>query len=298
MHTPLLMLATAATLPVTGPTGVRRLHITRHGETTWNAAERLQGTLDESTLTPLGERQAAELGRRLAAEEAGAIESVVCSPLGRARQTHAIVHAHYVAHGAAAPLPAPAVNTDLREIDLREWEGRLKHELATGADARAWRVWKQRPSDFAFADGFAPLRELMQRAERSWRALVAHPPPLPPPPARGADKPSDAAGDERARRGGATLVIAHGGLNRALLLTALGLPIERFSEPRFAFENCAWAEVEVRPGEGPDGVRWRWRHPGPAGEWRTARSEQEEAERQHRAGRPLAQRAEPPSATF
>lgn len=260
----MLMAVLMASNSMTSSSGaVRRFFITRHGETTWNAAERLQGTTDQSTLTPKGELQAQELGQRLFAEEAGEIGAVFCSSLGRARQTHAIVQAHFAAQGGAA-LPAAFVTPELREIELRRWEGRLKNELATGAEAAEWRAWKQRPSDFAFDDGFYPLRELMRRAERCWREILMVETPE-------TDCATGAlAATDQPR--GATLVIAHGGLNRALLIAALGLPMESFAEARFNFGNCAWLELEVGAA-GPDAVRWRWRHPGPASAWRTARQE-------------------------
>lgn len=244
------------------PRSTRTFFIARHGETTWNAIDRLQGTLDESVLTPAGEAQAAALGERLCAEEGGAIGSVLCSSLGRARQTHAIVRARFAGRGAG--LPAATFTPELREIELRQWEGRIKHELAFGAEAAAWHKWKQRPSEFAFGDGFSPLRELMRRAERCWRELLL-------------GERSERGGGEQERA--ATLVIGHSGLNRALLVAALGLPIESFSERRFGFANCAWLEVEVGPGPPPDAVRWRWRHPV-AGAWRTARQEREHALRE------------------
>ena len=60
-----------------------RLILVRHGESTWNAEELLQGQLDP----PLSER-----GREQSAALAGMLdglpdERVICSDLGRARQT-------------------------------------------------------------------------------------------------------------------------------------------------------------------------------------------------------------------
>src|SRR3954451_17636073 len=60
-----------------------RLILVRHGESTWNAEERLQGQLDP----PLSDR-----GRDQARALAGMVdgvpaERIVCSDLGRARQT-------------------------------------------------------------------------------------------------------------------------------------------------------------------------------------------------------------------
>jgi probable phosphoglycerate mutase len=254
-----------------GMSGVRRFLIVRHGETTWNADERLQGTIDESSLTLQGEEQAAALGRRLLAEEAGQIDAVWVSSLGRARQTYAIVRAEFAKGDEARALPDARVTPELREIDLGKWQGQIKGELATGAEAAEWRAWKEDPTIFAFADGVRPLHELVKRAERCWRELLL-----------ADDSRTPTAAPRADSHVPTTLVVAHGGLNRALMVTALGLPIGSFTDPRFQFGNCYWAEVELGPaGSGPDGAghsaRWRWRHPGPAGEWQTAERERADA---------------------
>jgi probable phosphoglycerate mutase len=259
-----------ATLSRIDARATRRFLICRHGETTWNAIERLQGTIDESVLTPAGEEQARLLGERLLAEEAGAIDAVWVSSLGRARQTHAIVSAAFASADSPHALPPARVTPELREIELGKWEGRMKQELSRGSEKAEWRAWKQRPADFKFAEGFYPLRELIKRAERCWNELL-----LPLPEADGAEP----SGDRPTDRPHTTLVIAHGGLNRALLVAALGLPIDSFSDQHFLFANCAWAELEISPADGgPSGaernVRWRWRHPGPATEWQSSQQEQ------------------------
>ena len=66
---------------------VTRLLIVRHGETTWNAAARVQGQLNPG-LSEVGLRQAGLLARRLAREP---IQAVYSSDLLRAEQTAAAV---------------------------------------------------------------------------------------------------------------------------------------------------------------------------------------------------------------
>jgi len=59
----------------------------RHGETEWNVAGRLQGSLD-SPLTPLGREQARRLGAVLARRLGGdRVPRMQTSPLGRAQET-------------------------------------------------------------------------------------------------------------------------------------------------------------------------------------------------------------------
>mmetsp|Transcript_16058 Transcript_16058/g.39447 ORF Transcript_16058/g.39447 Transcript_16058/m.39447 type:complete len:287 (-) Transcript_16058:95-955(-) len=252
-----------------GATTTRRFFIARHGQTSWNFEERLQGTIDESLLTAAGELQAAGLGKRLVAEEAGRIDAVFVSSMQRARQTHDAVQR---AFGQEVSLPEPTFSWELREIELFQWQGRLKAEVATGPDAEHWHRWKKSPATFAFDDGVKPLHELWKRAQNCWDELL-----LP----RSACEAS-AKGDD-ATHPHTTLVIAHGALGRALLAVALGLPMESFNDSRFQFDNCAWAELEMGPMAGTptslsrDGMsitKWRWRHPGPASEWSTVDEEQ------------------------
>ncbi|KAJ1619180.1 histidine phosphatase superfamily [Pavlovales sp. CCMP2436] len=112
---------TVLAMTVATSTTPRRFLVARHGETTWNKIEKLQGTLDESTLTPSGEAQALELGRAVAAEEAGSIHAVFVSSLGRARQTHEIVRAQFP---ESMEVPEATHTYELREIALGKWEVR------------------------------------------------------------------------------------------------------------------------------------------------------------------------------
>jgi probable phosphoglycerate mutase len=95
------------------------LYILRHGETVWNAENRMQGWLN-SPLTPKGEMHAARQGEILRACDLGGL-TAWSSPSGRAVQTAAI---------AVAPL-LHDIHTDprLREIGVGDWGGRLRDEL-------------------------------------------------------------------------------------------------------------------------------------------------------------------------
>lgn len=95
------------------------LYILRHGETTWNAENRMQGELN-SPLTPKGEMDAVRQGEILARLDLDGF-SFICSPQGRAFQTAGIALARLADH----------VRTDdrLREIGVGDWSGRLRDEL-------------------------------------------------------------------------------------------------------------------------------------------------------------------------
>jgi broad specificity phosphatase PhoE len=68
-------------------TGIPSLVLVRHGETTWNAAGRVQGHSDEATLTDTGRLQARQLACRMGAREAGPVRALYSSDLQRSRST-------------------------------------------------------------------------------------------------------------------------------------------------------------------------------------------------------------------
>jgi broad specificity phosphatase PhoE len=104
-----------------------RLLIVRHGESTWNAEERLQGQLDPP-LSDQGREQAAELGR--AVDLSGfPSERILCSDLSRARETAELLG---VRPGRYEPR--------WREIDIGEWGGRTAAEVDAETDGLTnWR---------------------------------------------------------------------------------------------------------------------------------------------------------------
>jgi broad specificity phosphatase PhoE len=104
------------------------IYYIRHGETSWNAAGRLQGTQD-TALNDRGRRQATDAGRILAGLIArdGHDEAAlpfVSSPLGRARSTMELVR-------RVLELPPDDYSLDdrLREIGYGVWEGSTLAEM-------------------------------------------------------------------------------------------------------------------------------------------------------------------------
>lgn len=95
------------------------LFILRHGETTWNAENRMQGELN-SPLTEKGLRDAARQRAILAELDLQGFR-FICSPQGRAFQTAGIALAGLADH----------IRTDdrLREIGVGDWSGLLRDEL-------------------------------------------------------------------------------------------------------------------------------------------------------------------------
>ncbi|WP_341365790.1 histidine phosphatase family protein [Yoonia sp. BS5-3] len=102
------------------------LYILRHGETEWNAENRMQGGLN-SPLTAKGEGDARRQGEILAGLDLDGFQ-FLCSPQGRAFQTA----------GIALTRIADRITTDdrLREIGVGEWQGRLRSELSVDGPVR------------------------------------------------------------------------------------------------------------------------------------------------------------------
>jgi probable phosphoglycerate mutase len=179
------------------------IYYIRHGETSWNAQGRLQGTQDIA-LNDLGRRQAAHAGNVLAdllardGRDKAALP-FVASPLQRARVTMELVR-------GALKLPAEtyALDDRLREIGYGVWEGSTLAEMqAADPELYARRLtakWTMAPK------GGETYAEVQQRM-RDWYDSVK----------------------------GDTVAVAHGGTARALMValgietpaSAADLPIEQ-----------------------------------------------------------------------
>ena len=114
-----------ATIPPRTPMRQGRDYIARHGETVFNAAQRLQGEAAHTPLTRAGFAQAEEMGRALRAE-LGARPALTlwASPTGRALQTLAVIAEHL-------ELDWHDARTDARlvEIGMGGWGGRYYAEV-------------------------------------------------------------------------------------------------------------------------------------------------------------------------
>jgi probable phosphoglycerate mutase len=118
-----------------------RLILVRHGESTWNADELLQGQLDP----PLSER-GREQSRALAAVVDGVPEErIVCSDLGRARETAELLGVR-----------PSRFDARWREIDVGEWGGRPAAEIdAQGSELTNWRGGPRKAPSGESWDDFA-----------------------------------------------------------------------------------------------------------------------------------------------
>ena len=193
------------------------LVLLRHGESTFNAQGLYQGCNDEAVLTEKGRANTRATANLLADIQ---FDAVYVSPLRRARETAATLQE------CLPNLPVNKVRDELREIDLPMWEG-LPFDEVRARFADDYSVWKLHPerlrmtrktSDNSTAtltatNEFSPAQDIHFRAKRFLDYVQ-----------------SQHAGDR-------LLVVAHGGINRALISIALSLPISHLHA--IAQSNCA-----------------------------------------------------------
>lgn len=142
------------------------IYFIRHGQTVWNAEHRICGATDVG-LTEQGRRQAAALGRKLAAN-GPAIDEILCSPLARARDTAGRV-------AAALSLPV-RVEPRLREQCFGRFEGTLRTSPEF-AEAMARPIYSFDGGESAFhvvRRVYGLLDELSADAGDVVRLLVSH----------------------------------------------------------------------------------------------------------------------------
>ncbi|MFB2979004.1 histidine phosphatase family protein [Microseira sp. BLCC-F43] len=199
-----------------------RVILVRHGESTFNAQGRHQGSSDESVLTEIGRSAARRTGSFLRGIN---FDAVYTSSLKRTQET--------AREMLGVMEPAIELNKihstyALREIDLPAWQGLLHREVQEKF-AQDYRCWRQRPHEFRMVtfdsdqeDGsrltenfpasprphlpasFFPVLDLYSRAQKFWQEILPH------------------------HRNQTLLIVSHSGTIRALIATALGLMPERY----------------------------------------------------------------------
>ncbi len=199
-----------------------RVIILRHGQSSYNSQGRIQGRSDLSVLTDRGQEDAKNTGRAFQDLEFAAVYS---SPLQRARQTATIV--------LASLAQQYSLQTDdrLLEIDLPLWETMLNQEVREKY-ADEYCAWKERPHELKMllpqADGshqeFFPVLALYEQATTFWQEILPQHP------------------------GKTILIVAHNGINRALISTALGISPHRYHSIQQS--NCGVTVINFSGGWG------------------------------------------------
>jgi probable phosphoglycerate mutase len=270
-------------LPLPTVAAEKRVTLVRHGQSTWNAAGRIQGSSNLSKLTEKGIQQARTTQAVLRAD---AFDALYYSPLERARHTAEIVW-------GARQGPQEAV-PGLREIDLYDFQVRCSSWAArccgaARAAAQQWRPPTEQPAvgqrrmpqainlppqqqgaDARPGRPCRPAEPGQRRASsarrtqgliksegkqrygdqyRLWQAAPAHFQLGSRAPVRELWHRASLvwrqllAGPERQAE---LLVVAHNAANQALICTALGLPPSHFR--RVAQGNGAASQLHFAPG--------------------------------------------------
>ncbi|NEO26912.1 MAG: histidine phosphatase family protein [Kamptonema sp. SIO4C4] len=175
-----------------------RVILVRHGQSTYNAQKKIQGRCDESTLTETGRQDADKVG---AALKGIPFDVFFHSPLQRATQTAKIIHEHF------PETPNPQAVDTLMEVDLPLWEKLGKAEVQEKFTA-AYQNWKQRPHEFFMelenGQNHYPVLSLYDQAKQFWQMVLSQ------------------------HQGQTVLVVAHNGINRCLIMSALGMSPDRY----------------------------------------------------------------------
>src|SRR5438309_3828366 len=183
------------------------LILVRHGCSTWNTEQRIQGQLDPP-LTEIGEKQARLLGERLADMQ---FDGFYTSDLRRAADTAGAVAERL----GRAPQSVP----ELREIALGEWEGLTRAEI-TERYPKQWQAWLKQP-DWDIVPGGEGTRHFEERVGRGLDQLMERHPT------------------------GRVLVVTHGGVIQVALLRVVGRSSNGLFP--FTIENTSLTVIEGRP---------------------------------------------------
>jgi phosphoserine phosphatase len=199
-----------------------RVIILRHGQSSYNSQGRIQGRSDLSVLTDRGQADA-----RMTSEAFQGLEfsAAYCSPLQRAHQTATTV--------LTGLNQQDCLQTDdrLLEIDLPLWETMLNQEVREKY-AEQYQAWKQRPHELKMllpqADGsqqeFFPVLSLYAQATTFWQGIIPQ------------------------HQGQTILIVAHNGINRALISTSLGVPAHLYHSIQQS--NCGITVLNFSGGWG------------------------------------------------
>ena len=183
-----------------------KIILARHGHVDWIAPERFRGRA-ELPLSPLGERQAEALGRRVA--ESWRPDAIYTSPLSRCVHTGEAIARTADTRGE--------VLDALADTDYGQWQG-LTHDEVRARWPEELRNWFEAPDLALIPDGETLAAVLVRAIGVLQRVLRQH-------------------------RGQTVVLVGHDSINRVLLLHCLGLPLARYW--RIRQEPCCVNEIDV-----------------------------------------------------
>lgn len=196
----------------------RKIFLVRHGETMWNRELRLQGHKD-APLTRAGVAQALRVGRALRDRVDGRADPhIVVSPLGRCRQTAALI-----CEELGYDYRDCRFDDAIKEISWGVWEGLTRDEIEDRYPGE-WGRRRARQWDYAPSGGESYA--MLSRRAGAWLAALP--------------------------AGGTVIAIAHGGVGRAIRGVYAGLAADEtmtLEQPQDAFFLLAAggiARIEAR----------------------------------------------------
>jgi len=219
------------------------LVLLRHGQSVWLAEGRFQGRAD-TPLSPLGRRQAALAGARLAAPDvpprlpvpAGEPVTVAHSPLARTRETAEAVAAAFAAAGR--PVPRLRPEPGLVEIAQGAWEGLFQREVEERYPAEI-AGWRRDPVG-VHAPGGESLLDVDSRVRGALARVLGELVDAARPGPAGTPSYYDA------HAGPWAVLVGHDGAFKVALLALLGLPLDRFWT--FTQTTTGIAVLDIRNG--------------------------------------------------
>jgi len=187
-----------------------KVYLTRHGQTEWNLAGKMQGRLN-SNLTALGEDQARWLGKSL---ESTPIDVICSSSSGRAYDT-----AKLIKGDRAIDIEQ---YDDLQEVYLADWQGML-HADIEALDADQFNSYWREPEKFR-AGGKESFEALIERGRTVFNEII------------------------RVHDGKDVLIVSHGVLLKAIFAYIKSLEIKEFWSGPFMQSTCLNV-LEITNGE-------------------------------------------------
>lgn len=167
---------------------LRKIYLVRHAESIWNEERRVQGSCINVPLSATGRSQALRLGRRL---KNLSFHHVYSSDADRALETARI------ALGDNRPITSLS---ELRELNLGDWEGRLISEIKEEFPGEVDR-WYRRPTTVRI-NGGEDIRSFRERSVAVMEKIISS--------SNGAD----------------VLVITHGGIICTYVTSLLNMDLD------------------------------------------------------------------------
>jgi phosphoserine phosphatase len=179
-------------------TSSTKIILLRHARTTYNEQGRYQGSSDDSVLTEKGDQDAYATGLALQKYD---FDAIYTSPLTRVQQTTQAILTTFKQKNNN--IPPVFIDHQLTEIQMLDWQGLLYKEVEEKF-IDAYNSWQNTPHLFTLNGIFFPVLELFKQAQQFWQNILTK------------------------HRGQTILIVAHGGTNRALISTAVGLNPEYY----------------------------------------------------------------------